>query len=95
MKPETKSRGEYRHFLPVTTRWADNDAYGHDTVVNQFPIVNGVLDSEHSPVIGLVVETHCNYFALVAFPDQRPYPKPCGAYCKTVHVGPIEQGAQQ
>ena len=80
MKPETKTRSEYRHFLPITTRWADNDAYGHvnnvvyfsyfDTVVNQFLIVNGVLDIEHSAVIGLVVETHCNYFASVAFPDR-------------------------
>lgn len=58
----------------------DNDAYGHvnnvvyyswfDTVVNQFLIVNGVLDIEHSPVIGLVIETQCNYFASVAFPDR-------------------------
>lgn len=80
MKPETKSLGEYRHFHPITTRWADNDAYGHvnnvvyysyfDTVVNQFLIANGVLDIERSPVIGLVVETHCNYFTSVAFPDR-------------------------
>jgi acyl-CoA thioester hydrolase len=57
----------------------DNDAYGHvnnvvyyswfDTVVNQFLIANGTLDIEHSPVIGLVIETQCNYFASVAFPD--------------------------
>lgn len=57
----------------------DNDAYGHvnnvvyyswfDTVVNQFLIANGALDFEHSPVIGLVIETQCNYFASVAFPD--------------------------
>lgn len=57
----------------------DNDAYGHvnnvvyyswfDTVVNQFLIANGALDIEHSPVIGLVIETQCNYFASVAFPD--------------------------
>jgi acyl-CoA thioester hydrolase len=80
MKPETKQRGDFRHFHPITTRWMDNDAYGHvnnvvyyswfDTVVNQFLIVNGVLDVERSPVIGLVVETQCNYFASVAFPDQ-------------------------
>ncbi|GGC73135.1 thioesterase [Undibacterium terreum] len=57
----------------------DNDAYGHvnnvvyyswfDTVVNQFLIVNGVLDIETSSVIGLVIETQCNYLASVAFPD--------------------------
>lgn len=80
MKPETVKRGDFRHFHSITTRWMDNDAYGHvnnvvyyswfDTVVNQFLIVNGVLDPERSPVIGLVVETQCNYFAPVAFPDQ-------------------------
>ncbi len=58
----------------------DNDAYGHvnnvvyyswfDTVVNQFLIVNNVLDIERSPVIGLVIETQCNYFASVAFPER-------------------------
>lgn len=57
----------------------DNDAYGHvnnvvyyswfDTVVNQFLVANGVLDIEHSKVIGLVIETQCNYFASVAFPE--------------------------
>lgn len=58
----------------------DNDAYGHvnnvvyyswfDTAVNQFLIVNRVLDIEQSPVIGLVIETQCNYFASVAFPER-------------------------
>ena len=57
----------------------DNDAYGHvnnvvyyswfDTAVNQFLISSGVLDIERSPVIGLVIETQCNYFASVAFPE--------------------------
>ena len=80
MKPETKNRSDYRHFHSITTRWADNDAYGHvnnvvyyswfDTVVNQFLIANGVLDIERSLVIGLVVETHCNYFSPVVFPDR-------------------------
>jgi acyl-CoA thioester hydrolase len=58
----------------------DNDVYGHvnnviyyswfDTAVNQFLIANDVLDIEQSPVVGLVIETQCNYFAPVAFPDQ-------------------------
>lgn len=57
----------------------DNDAYRHvnnvvyyswfDTVVNQFLVSRGVLDIEKSPVIGLVVETHCQYFSPVSFPD--------------------------
>jgi acyl-CoA thioester hydrolase len=72
-------RDAYRHFLPITTRWADNDAYGHvnnvvyynwfDTVVNTFLIRNGQLDVEHGAVIGLVIETGCTYFSAVAFPD--------------------------
>jgi acyl-CoA thioester hydrolase len=32
-------------------------------------VANNVLDIEHSPVIGLVIETQCNYFASVAFPE--------------------------
>jgi acyl-CoA thioester hydrolase len=80
MRPEAKTRSEFKHFHPITTRWMDNDAYGHvnnvvyyswfDTVVNQFLISRGMLDIERSPVIGLVIETQCNYFASVAFPDQ-------------------------
>lgn len=58
----------------------DNDAYAHvnnvayysffDTVVNSYLIEQGALDIEHSNVIGLVVETHCNYFAPAAFPEK-------------------------
>lgn len=80
MRAEANRRGDYKHFHAITTRWMDNDAYGHvnnvvyyswfDTVVNQFLIANSVLDIERSPVIGLVIETQCNYFASVAFPDR-------------------------
>ncbi len=79
MKDSPKPRSHFRHFYPITTRWADNDAYGHvnnvvyyqwfDTVVNQFLIANGTLDIHHGDAIGLVVETHCNYFSSVAFPE--------------------------
>ena len=75
----TESRADYRHFQTITTRWMDNDAYGHinnvqyysyfDTVVNRFLIDRGVLDIQESSVIGLVVETRCNYFSSAAFPD--------------------------
>lgn len=80
MKAQARSRSDFRHFCAISTRWMDNDAYGHvnnvvyyswfDTVVNQFLIENGALDIEKSPVIGLVIETQCNYFASVAFPDR-------------------------
>jgi acyl-CoA thioester hydrolase len=80
MRAEPKKRNDFKHFHAITTRWMDNDVYGHvnnvvyyswfDTVVNEFLIANEVLDIEHSPVIGLVIETQCNYFASVAFPDR-------------------------
>jgi len=78
-RPEPEARAAYKHFVPLTTRWMDNDAYGHlnnvvyyslfDTAVNQMLIEGGVLDIHAGPVIGLVVETHCNYFASLAFPQ--------------------------
>jgi acyl-CoA thioester hydrolase len=71
-------REGYRHFMTITTRWMDNDVYGHinnvqyysyfDTVVNRFLIDQGVLDIHHGEVIGLVVETQCNFFSSAAFP---------------------------
>jgi acyl-CoA thioester hydrolase len=80
MRAEPKKRNDFKHFHAISTRWMDNDVYGHvnnvvyyswfDTVVNEFLIANEVLDIEHSPVIGLVIETQCNYFASVAFPDR-------------------------
>lgn len=79
-RPSAAPRAHYRHFEPITTRWMDNDAYGHvnnvvyysyfDTVVNRYLIEAGALEIEASPVIGLVVETHCNYYAPVAFPQR-------------------------
>lgn len=80
MRTEAKKRSDYRHFHAITTRWMDNDAYGHvnnvvyyswfDTVVNQFLIAGDALDIGRSPVIGLVIETQCAYFASIAFPDR-------------------------
>ena len=73
-------RAIYRHFLTIPTRWIDNDVYGHvnnvvyysyfDTVVNEYLIRTGALDIERSTTIGLVVETQCNYFAPLVFPER-------------------------
>ena len=72
-------RSSYRAFRPITTRWSDNDVYGHvnnvvyyswfDTAVNAHLIEQGVLDFQGGSTIGLVVETQCNYFASVAYPQ--------------------------
>jgi acyl-CoA thioester hydrolase len=73
-------RADYRHCLPLQTRWADNDVYGHvnnvayygyfDTIVNEYLIRSGALDIRAGAVIGLVVETGCRYFAPLAFPER-------------------------
>lgn len=70
---------DYRYFLPITTRWMDNDVYGHvnnvtyysyfDSIANHFLIREGGLDIHNSPVIALVVESKCSYRAPVAYPD--------------------------
>jgi len=73
-------RGDYRVFYPITTRWMDNDLYGHvnnviyysyfDTVVNQYLIEVGGLDIHSAPVVGYVVNSGCDYFSPVGYPDQ-------------------------
>jgi acyl-CoA thioester hydrolase len=78
-KPAPLPRSAYRAFRPITTRWMDNDVYGHvnnvvyyswfDTAVNAHLIEQGVLDIHQGDTIGLVVETQCNYFAPLAFPQ--------------------------
>ena len=78
-RPEPHRRADYVHFASIQTRWMDNDVYGHvnnvqyysffDTVVNGYLIESGVLFPQSSPVIGLVVETHCNFFESVSFPQ--------------------------
>lgn len=78
-KPTPEPRSAYKAFRPITTRWMDNDAYGHvnnvvyyswfDTAVNAYLIEQGALDIHAGETIGLVIETHCNYFVSLAFPQ--------------------------
>ena len=91
MDRKRATRGDYRHFTTLTTRWSDNDAYGHlnnvvyyslfDTAVNQALIDAGLLDVERSEIIGLVVETGCRYFEPLAFPE------PIDAGIRVAHLG--------
>ena len=72
-------RADYRHFQPITTRWHDNDIYGHvnnvvyysyfDSAVNAYLIARGGLDIHEGEVVGFVVSSSCDYFASIAFPD--------------------------
>ena len=72
-------RGDFKAWRQVTTRWADNDAYGHvnntvyyewfDSAVNAWLVEQGLLDIAAGDPIALVVETRCSYFAALAFPE--------------------------
>ena len=72
-------RSAFKAFRAVTTRWMDNDVYGHmnnvvhyslfDTAVNGWLVEQGLLDFQAGKQIGLVVETGCRYFSEIAFPD--------------------------
>ncbi len=73
-------RGDYRHFQMITTRWHDNDVYGHvnnvvyysffDSAVNTYLIEAGGLDIHAGEVVGFVVSSSCDYFASIAFPER-------------------------
>ena len=73
------ARDGYRHFLPISTRWKDNDVYGHvnnveyysyfDTVINTYLISEGGLDIHHGATIGLCAESHCRFVGPIAFPE--------------------------
>ena len=70
-------RSDYRVWRQFTTRWADNDAYGHvnntvyyewfDSAVNGWLVEQGLLDVQAGDPIALVVETRCSYLAPVEF----------------------------
>ena len=74
-----ETRDRYFHFLPIQTRWNDNDVYGHvnnmvfygyfDSVVSGFLVTHGGLDTAKAPVIGVVVESMCRYHHPISFPE--------------------------
>lgn len=74
------TRQQFKHFLPITTRWSDNDIYGHvnnvtyysyfDSVANQYLIEQAGLDIHNGDEIALVVNSSCDYFQPAAFPEQ-------------------------
>jgi acyl-CoA thioester hydrolase len=81
MKPSQpgQRRQDFKHLVPLQTRWSDNDLYGHvnnvvyysyfDTVINRYLIDSGVLDLEESQVIGVCAESQCRYLQSIAFPE--------------------------
>jgi len=73
------TRSEFAHFETYPTRWRDNDAYGHlnnavfyeyvDTLVNGWLIRSGALEIPGGPVICVVADTGCSFFASLGFPE--------------------------
>jgi acyl-CoA thioester hydrolase len=73
-------RSDYRYLHPISTRWHDNDIYGHvnnvtyysyfDSAVNSYLIEQGGLDIHAGEVVGFVVSSSCDYFASIAFPER-------------------------
>jgi acyl-CoA thioester hydrolase len=78
-RPAPLGREAFARFVAVSTRWSDNDPYGHinnaayylffDAAVNAILVDVGLLDPTNSAIIGLVAETNCVYFSSLAFPD--------------------------
>jgi acyl-CoA thioester hydrolase len=73
------TRALYPHLQRITTRWMDNDVYGHvnnvvyysyfDTVINTWLIRHAGLDIHAGAQIGLCAESNCRFLAPLAFPD--------------------------
>ena len=73
-------RSDYSFFKNITTRWADNDIYGHinnvvyysyfDTVANQYLIEFADFNPISAPVIGVIVHSNCNYIKPITYPDK-------------------------
>ncbi|MDB5737552.1 MAG: thioesterase superfamily protein [Sphingomonas bacterium] len=108
MRAALRGRDAYRHWTRISTRWHDNDAYGHinntvyygwfDTAVNAWLIEAGLLDIENGDPIGLVVETGCRYARPLAFPQKVEVGlvvAKLGGSSVTYHIGVFGEGAAE
>ena len=79
MKKNPSHLSEYNYFCQLSTRWNDNDIYGHmnniiyyalfDTAVNKWLIKNKLIDIKNGQNIGLIVQSGCNYFSSFEYPE--------------------------
>src|SRR5712692_4105356 len=78
-KKDAPRRSEYPYIRKLTTRWMDNDIYGHvnnahyysyfDSVLNEYLIKQGGLDIRGGAVVGFIVSSQCDYFRPLSYPD--------------------------
>ena len=108
VKQTPNTRDYFSVFSTITTRWFDNDVYGHmnntvhyqlfDTAVNGYLMEHGLLDFKSGPTVFLVVETGCKYFSELAFPDVISAGirvKKLGSSSVTYEVGLFRGGADE
>lgn len=79
MKKNPSHISQYNYFCQLSTRWNDNDIYGHmnniiyyslfDTAVNKWLIKNKLIDIKNGQNIGLIVQSGCNYFSSFEYPE--------------------------
>ena len=80
MRQNPTNRSDYNYFCKMSTRWNDNDIYGHlnnviyyelfDTAVNKWLIKNNLIDIKNGDSIGLIVQSGCNYFSSFEYPEE-------------------------
>ena len=80
MSDTNTDRNHYRYFSDITTRWMDNDIYGHvnnvayysyfDTVANKFLIEEGGLNIQDAEIVGFVVASNCQYLSPISYPEK-------------------------
>jgi len=73
-------RADYCRFLPITTRWMDNDAFGHvnnvtyyssfDTAITHFLVQTSILNWRGADRMLMVAESSCRYHSEISFPDR-------------------------
>jgi acyl-CoA thioester hydrolase len=76
--PVRPTRGDYAVWRQATTRWSDDDVYGHmnnaryfdliDTAVNAYLAEATGVDIRSLPAVGVVAEVSCRYFHEIGYP---------------------------
>lgn len=79
MEKPAETRQAYCYFLQISTRWMDNDVYGHinnvqyysffDTVIADYLIRQGGLDFAQDAIVGFAIESLCQYKRAIAYPE--------------------------
>ncbi|WP_293004004.1 thioesterase family protein [Mycobacterium sp.] len=78
--PDGLTSRDFPVHWPVTTRWADNDMFGHlnnavyyqlfDTAINGWIGTSVALDPVTTSAQGIVAESGCRYFSELHFPER-------------------------